>query len=423
LLAVSSTNELAIATHTLHGAHLDLEDGTLAQVPMAAAAPREILRDVSAADWDTKGQLAVVHLSGGQNRLEFPVGHVLYQTNGRITHICISSHGDQIAFMNHPDPWDDRGSVMIVDLSGNVHSLTPEWESEDGLAWSPDGKEVWFAAAEKGNNRSLRAVDLSGRMRTLLEIPGSLTLQDVISDGRVLVTLNSIRLGMDAATLGSPDEVDLSWHDWNIAKAISPDGQWVLFEDASEVAGPDYAVAMRKMNGELPVRLGDGAAGGLSPDGEWAVSISQGPPETVVLLPLQAGQPRALDIGSLQNVMSSGALFLPDGRRIMISAHEPNHGVRCYIVDPSGGGKPRPVTPEGIYGGAVSPDGRYVLGFAGDKSYALYPVEGNGAIVRIPNVSPNLRPVQWSPDGSQLFAYGIGEIPAKVYRITIATGK
>ena len=39
---------------------------------------------------------------------------------------------------------------------------TASFASAPGLAWSPDGSEVWFTAAEVGANRSLRAVDASG---------------------------------------------------------------------------------------------------------------------------------------------------------------------------------------------------------------------------------------------------------------------
>ena len=91
---------------------------------------------------------------------------------------------------------------------------------------------------------------------------------------------------MAFSTLGSKEDVELSWHDWNVAKDISRDGQFVLFEDASEAAGPGYAVALRKLDGTLPVRLGDGSAGGLSPDGKWAISVSTGQPQQVTLLPI-----------------------------------------------------------------------------------------------------------------------------------------
>ncbi len=72
------------------------------------------------------------------------------------------------------------------------------------------------------------AVTLSGKVRTLLNLPMGITLEDIASDGRVLVTLNSKRLAMGFSTLGSKEDVELSWHDWNVAKDISRDGQFVL---------------------------------------------------------------------------------------------------------------------------------------------------------------------------------------------------
>jgi hypothetical protein len=96
--------------------------------------------------------------------------------------------------------------------------------------------------------------------------------------------------------------------------------------------------------------------------------------------------------------------------------------MRCYVLGLKGE-KPRPVTPEGIYGAAISPDGRYVAGFAADNSFALYPTGGEGLPVRVPNATPNVAPIRWSEDGSQLFAYHRGEIPAKIYRVKISTGE
>jgi eukaryotic-like serine/threonine-protein kinase len=355
--------------------------------------------------------------------LEFPIGHVLFQSSGWISHIRVSPQSDRIAFMNHPLLWDDGGSVAVVDLAGNARTLSPEWEGEDGLAWTPDGKEIWFTAALKGNARSLRATDLSGHVRTVLELPAAMTLQDVSSNGRVLITLDTVRLNLDAATLGSSDEVDLSWHDWNIAKDISRDGQWVLFEDASEAAGVNGAVAVRKINGDPPVRLGEGGAGGLSPDEAWAISISENVPQKVVLLPLKAGQPREVDSRPLENISHAGANFLPDGKRIVLNASRPGQASRYYLLDLDREHEPRPLTPEGTTGGAVSSDGKYVIGFAADNSFALYPTAEGGPLRRIPNVDPAFVPGQWSQDDSALYGHHVGELPMRVYRVEIATGK
>lgn len=95
LLAISRSNELALAVHGTHGSHLEFVNGTLARAPLAGGAPREILEDVRWADWDPHGELAVVHDANGRNRLEYPIGKVIYESGGWITNIRFSPPGGQ----------------------------------------------------------------------------------------------------------------------------------------------------------------------------------------------------------------------------------------------------------------------------------------------------------------------------------------
>jgi serine/threonine protein kinase/Tol biopolymer transport system component len=419
LLAISRTGELAVVLHGAHRAHLETEGGTLARTPLAGGSPREVLEDVPWADWDANGELAVVHHAQGRDRIEYPIGHVLYQSNGWISHLRFSPQADKIAFMDHPALWDDRGSVLLSDLSGHASVLSPEWESEDGLAWSPDGKEVWFTGVEKGINRDLLAVNMSGRIRRILDLPAGMTLEDVAPDGRVLVSLDAERVAMATAARDGK-AVDLSWHDWNIAKDISRDGQSILFEDSSEAAGSHYSVAIRKIDGTPPVQLGEGSAGGLSPDGKWAISILTGSPGRVTLVPIGPGQPRTIAVPGLEHIHNGSARFLADGKRITVNASEHGRGVRCYLVDLEGG-EPVPITPEGITGGLVSPDGQYILANNGD-AVAVYPVAG-GAPHPIPNLEPGFIPLQWSQDNSSAYGYRPGQVPTKVYKVNLVTGE
>ena len=421
LLSISRSLELAVVLHGTHAAHLETDHGTLARTPMAGGSPREVLADVHWADWSPDGELAVVHHAEGHSRLEYPIGHVLYESAGWISHIRFSPQGDKIAFMDHPALYDDGGSVCFTDLSGQVHVLSRGWESEDGLAWQPSGKEIWFTAAEEGYNRNLLAVDLAGKTRRILDLPVGLTVEDVASDGRVLASAHSERLGMAAITPENKSEVELSWHDWNIAKDISRDGKWVLFEDASEIAGSNYIVALRNMDGTPPILLGEGSAGGLSPDGKWAIAVSGGAAEKVSLLPTGAGQSVPVEVGDLVHIHNNTARFLADGKRIIINGREPGRAVRCFLVNLEGG-KPKPITPEGARGGAVSPDGRYVTGFGTDSEIVLYPLDG-GTPRRIPHLDPGFTPVQWSDDSAALFGYIYGELPSKVYKVDVSTGK
>jgi len=420
LLAVSPGNELAVVLGGTRSGQLETIDGMLARAPLAGGSPKELQADVRWADWDDHGGLAVVHSVDGHSRLEYPIGKVLYQSSsGWISNIRFSPQGDQIAFMDHPAVWDNKGVVSVVDLAGHVRTLTRSWESEGGVAWRPDGKEIWFTAIEKGTNLNLMAVTLSGKVRTVLDLPMGITLQDIAPDGRVLVGLNSKRLAMSFSTLGGKGDLELSWHDWNVAKDISPDGQSVLFEDSSEQE-PGYAVALRKLDGSLPMRLGDGSAGGLSPDGKWAIAFN-GQPTQITLLPTGPGQPRPVESSGLESIQSGWGRFLPDGQRITVNGNEHGHGTRCYVLLLAGG-TPKAVTPEGSACGPSSPDGRFVIGQGANSAVGIYPIE-EGAPRPIPGLPAGFIPAQWSSDSSALYGYHAGELPSKIYQVKISTGK
>ena len=94
----------------------------------------------------------------GKARIEFPMGKVLYQTSGPHQLHAALPKGDRIAFLDHPFPLDDTGTVAVIDLAGNKKTLTNQWARENGLAWSASGDEVWFTATDAGANQSLYAV-------------------------------------------------------------------------------------------------------------------------------------------------------------------------------------------------------------------------------------------------------------------------
>jgi Tol biopolymer transport system component len=105
------------------------------------------VEDVSAADWAPDGKtLAVVRRIGSEDRLEMPQGHVLVRTSGWLRDIRVSPDGSRVAFVEHPQFHDSRGSVAFADGTGRKTMLTEEYGSVQGVAWSPDGREIWFSA-------------------------------------------------------------------------------------------------------------------------------------------------------------------------------------------------------------------------------------------------------------------------------------
>ena len=91
------------------------------------------------------------------------------------------------------------------------------------------------------------------------------------------------------------------------------------------------------------------------------------------------------------------------------------------MVDLSGG-KPEPLTPEGLYATLPSPDGKFLAGETADYKLAVYPLDG-GPSRRIPDLEPGYVLAQWSADSKALYVYQPGDVPLQIQQLDIATGK
>ncbi len=267
IASVSPTNEVAFLVSDVTFAE---RDSTLERVPLSGGSPREVLTHVRDAAWGPDGSLAVVHIVEGRDRLEYPIGHVLYDTAGWISQIRFSRKGDRIAFLDHTADPDTRGTVAMIDLSGHdlsgpKQTLTKEWEDVRGLAWSASNDEIWFAASENGAQDLLRAVTLSGQVRLVLTAPNTLILQDISSDGRVLVASAEARYRVAARAAGASSERDLSWYDYTLLHDISADGKVILIEEQGAMGGPNYSVGVRAPCPSQALSASPASAWGSSP--------------------------------------------------------------------------------------------------------------------------------------------------------------
>jgi eukaryotic-like serine/threonine-protein kinase len=417
LLAVSSTGELAISLQSRFVGSF-ISKGVLARVPLAGGAPREVLRDVEAADWSPDGSaLAVVHEVAGKSVLELPIGTRLVESAGWLANPRVSPAGDRVAFLDHPVRGDNGGAVAVVDAAGNKTTLSSGWKTLLGLAWAPGGREIWFTGARAGAAAMLHAVSLSGRERLVATAPGGMALQDVGPDGRGLLSVTDFRIGLRARLPGDTQDRELSWLDWSLLRDMSADGRLLLFEESGEGGGQRYGAYVRSTDGSPAVRLGDGGALALSPDGAWVLARTEG---GLSLLPTGAGAGKPVYRGPLVTI---AATFLPDGRSALLRAQEPNAGLRLWVL-PLDGGAPRAITPEGIPGrtAAPTPDGRAVLALGPDGQFRLYPVDG-GEPRAFPSLGSTDWPIRWSADGRALYVYPRTGPPWVVRRLDVATGR
>ena len=420
VLAVSSGGQMAVLRSFRVADNAFTYVGTLAQLSIGADAPRDLLDNVEGADWAPDGNaLAVIHTGNGKSRLEYPIGKVMYETAGWLSDVRFSPRGDHIAFIEHSLLGDDGGAVSVIDFNGKKSDLTERFASALGLAWSPSGSEIWFTATATGFSRSLRGVTLSGKVRELLTAPGTLTLHDTSAGGRALISRDALRAGAVALVPGETKERDLSWQDWTVPAALSEDGKTLLFTEAGEAGGGDYAVFVRDTNGTSAVRLGQGTARSLSPDGKWALVLRQNatPPE-FVLLPTGVGQQRPLPTGK---IIPRFGQFLPDSNELLFDGHEDGHASRIYVMSLSSG-QPRAITAEGfsLRPHSLAPDGKRIATVTGGGIAILSLDGGEPQMVR--GSQPGDQLLRWTQNGQTLLVGRRGETSCPVSRLDLQTG-
>jgi dipeptidyl aminopeptidase/acylaminoacyl peptidase len=418
ILAISRSTELAVTLeHNFFTANASA--GTLARLPLSGGAPREVAEGVLSADWSPDGNaLAAVRFADGQVHLEYPLGKVLYKTQGWISDARVSPDGERVAFIDHPILFDSRGSIMVVDRAGHRKALTNTFSDALGLAWHPSGKEIWFTGSYVHLSSNLFAVTLSGKQRLVWAGAGEVIVQDISQDGRALFIRGNRRRGIAGLFPGQKVETDLSWQDWSLPLTMSPDGKWIFFAEEGDGGGAKYSAYMRNTDGSPAIRLGDGSPYSVSPDGKWVASIIPGEPEQLTLLPTRTGD--------IKNLSQPGfnydfAEWLPDGKRLLLIGNEAGKGSRNYVQDASGS-PPTAVTPEGSPG-FLWLDDKSVAVPRDDSIWTLYPIDGGQP--RDMKAPLPIRAVRnlAAGGGRYIFAPLRREIPLKVYRFDPLTGE
>jgi len=391
-------------------------------VPLAGGAYREVLENVLQADWSPDGAtLAVVRNVGGRSRLEYPIGKVLFETNGRPPiGPRVSPKGNLVTFYEH-DPDAGDFSVMVIGPGTPKRVLSRGWRGiGDVLAWSPKGNEVWFSATQLGSDPTLRAVDLSGHERVVGQVPGWMVLEDIARDGRLLLGVANTRVALSFWGPQAKAERDLSWLDTSWVFDISNDAKLLLFLELSYGQGRNASICLRKTDGSPAVLLGYGNRPSLSPDHKWVAAIGLDPEQsTLFLLPTGAGETKSLTQPGLHYLSVE---WFPGGRQVLFTANEVGKPPRTYVQDVSGG-PPRAITPEGIRGSLLSPDGNSMITVNAGTYYVCPIAAGTPRLIE--GLEPGDRPVHWAADSRHIFLQrsGSDDTSLKLYRLDVSSGK
>jgi len=392
--------------------------------PAAGGAPREVATGVWEAAWLPDGSdFAVLRYADTKSVLESPLGRRVAEVS-QASDLAVSPDGRQAAFLEHPVVGDDGGHVALVDLrSGARRRLTEYWASTMGLAWAPDGREIYFTATRAGTNLGLHAVSTDGeRLRTLATTGSRLILHEVDADGRMLLDVGTNTFGVRFGREGQPER-ELTWFDSTSVVALSADGEQALLLESGEAGGPDYGIYLRPTSGGPAVRLGSGRAYALSPDARWVLAIPVRKRDHIDLIPTGAGHRRELRYPGL--VEYDFATFVGNGERILFTAMpQGKDRFEGFLAEREGGGAPRPLGPLRVQRNLLTPDGRALLRSCDPKGEAkgmcLQPLDG-GESKPIESLAGE-RALYWGSDARTLFVRTPGLWPALLSRLDTSTG-
>jgi hypothetical protein len=423
ILAMSAGGEMAISLGYHHFSWFQVS-GTLARVALAGGGVRPLQKDVGHADWAPDGRtMAVVRYRDRRCVLEYPPGRVLYETDDWLHRCRVSPDGALVAFGHHHRTGEGEADVCVADRDGAVRVIASDMTNLSGIAWSPSGREVWFSGIDAGQQHGIWGATLEGTVRTVHASPTRISLQDVRRDGRVLVTMDELRVGLRAGSASEEPELDMTWLDGSIACALSVDGEQLVFAEVAEAENPLYATYLRGFDGAPAVRLGEGIALGMSGDGEWVLAATHRPRPALALYPTGFGEARELALPDIERTLWAG--FHPDGVHAFVVGGSAERPAALYLATLADGSAEllwdEPTEFNRFAGLPIAPDGeRVVLQRAGGefvqfawRARAAEPLHGLTAGDQL---------LGFDSTGRSLYVTGSDPLDRTIHRLDIATG-
>jgi serine/threonine protein kinase/Tol biopolymer transport system component len=416
--AISSRGELAILTSSG-----DL-GGTLLRLSLAGGAPRQVLDRVFCAQWAPDGsELAIVRRVGDKQRLEYPIGHALFESTGPIFSCRVSPDGSSVAFVAQDTGKVNQWFLNLANRSGKVTRLGRVAGREltaFPVLWRPDGREVWYTSFETNELGAIYAAGLNGTHRLLARYPGFVALLDVSPSGKALLTERTSFRRVLLYHDGAPPS-DLSWLN-AYSFALSEDGAAVALFDFTSSR---HEFFVRFTRDHLPVRFENGKPylHSLSPDGKWiAVSRENNGVSQTVYVPTGPGEEYTLRADGVE--LPTHAAWLHDSKRFLFEGTR--NGTTVWFIGSLDGGNPKPLS-----GAAVPSPGSMWLDIAPDDDH-YYTLDSDGkwwvrhlsggAAKPIANLSADDNVMSWTADNKAVFVHTATRAALRTDRFDIETG-
>ncbi len=406
LLDVSSHGELAIVTDELPNA-----GGTLSRVTEGSK-PRAVADHVTEATWLPDDTIAVIR---SELALEYPINTAIRKrTTGKLAMLRSSRDGTWFAFAEHPASGDTKGRVLIVDRAGKEIAASTDQTGIEGVAWSPDGREVWFS-----NGPTIFGLDREGHERLVLRGIGRHAMIDT-NPTKILVAPSDVRLKLFTGPRRGGTYREVGWFDSSEVDAVSADGATIAFVEGAGtgITADGYAAFIRR-TGELASQITNAYRMALLPDASAAIVIAG--KDQLQRIPTGVGKVTALSTGPVKELDIGDRIAMSwSGDYVVIRGAEPGRSMRLWRIDLRDGAI-QPIESTHLGGRhPISPDGQTIATARAAGGIELQPVAGG--VPKVLESAIGEEPLSFHRDGASLFTLRLIEDSIAVDRIEIATG-
>ncbi len=402
LVGISAKSELAVIVGDADAG------GTLARV-LEGSGPRAVADRITDATWlPTGDELAVIRAG---RAIEYPIGKaIVSRATGKLDFLRASPRGDRFAFVDHPASKDSRGRVVIIDASGKQLLASSPQTGIEGVAWSPDGEEIWFS-----NGPVINGLDRAGKERIVLRGDTRLVLADVRA-GKILVAPSDGRLKMFTGSRGGPYR-EVGWFDSSEVESVSADGTAIAFVEAAGTGQtPDGYAQFLKRGDQPPALIANSYWLALLPDASAAITV--GGATSLRRIPTGVGTPTAIPLGPIKSLDTSARVAVSwSGRYALVVDGEAEQ--KLWRIDLESGTQVAVGASRGS-SSAISPDGQTVAVTAPAGGIELVSMAGGAA--RVISGPTSEVPLSFSADGASVFVMHLANDTIEVDRIDVATG-
>ena len=335
-----------------------------------------------------------------KQRLTRPAGHMLGDRD-----LTVSPEGRHMAFARAVMPGIEDLYTASVE-GDDLHRLTFDGTSINGLEWLPESSEILFSSYRDGTNRMWRIAVAGGDARPVVELGEGVFDPSAARRGGRLVYERKVYESdvWELEVLGG-SEAELrpliASTRWDSAPALSPDGEKVAF--VSDRSGrAEIWIAERDGSNPLRITRAEDAVASApqwSPDGEQIVFASrEGPQSDLYLVGASGGRPVRLTSSTWSEVLPS---FSNDGRWIYFSSDQTGQWQIWRMgVD---AGEPVPVTREGGSKAQPSQDGETLYYSRQDRpGIWRVPVDGGSEVLVFSPETPTYW-ADWTLVGQRIY--------------------